>query len=235
MFKKIEPLDKSKHQDLRLGTISGFDFAKQISAVKLSLSEIRPASMYYPIIFLKDMPCIPHALLSLENGKNDCVTEDGKWKLPYIPAFFRMYPFTLARIQDQEGKFALCLDPEAEHFKSGMGEPMFTADGEPVDFIKEKILNSLQVYQKELETVEALFKSLEEKDLIVDKIIKYTINQKEKSINGLKSVDMKTLTALDDKNIADMVKNGAMGVVYDHINSLGNISKFISPAAPASS
>ena len=230
MFKKIEPLDHSNHQELRLGTISAFNFAKPISIVKLSLSELRHAAMYYPIIFLKDMPCIPHALLSLENGKNACVNEEGQWKLPYIPAFFRLYPFTLAKIQDQDDKFALCLDPEAEHFKSGMGEPMFTADGESSDFINQKILKPLQQYQKELTTVEALFKSLKEKDLIADKIFKYTINKEEKSINGFQGVDMEKLIALDDKNIADMVKNGIMGLIYEHLNSLKNFSKFIVPA-----
>ena len=136
MFEKIEPLEHSKHQDLRFSKISSFAFAGTISAVKLSFSEMRHASRYYPIVFFKNAPCMPQALLSLENGKNTFVDEAGNWKVPYIPAYFRLYPFMLGKIQEQEDKFALCIDPEAEHFQSGMGEPLFTADGEPAEFMK---------------------------------------------------------------------------------------------------
>jgi hypothetical protein len=229
MFKKIEPLEHSKHQDLRLAKISDFNFTNNISAVKLSFSELRHASRFYPIVFLNEAPCMPQALLSLENGKNACIDEAGKWKLPYIPVFFRLYPFTLAKIQEQEDKFALCLDPDAEHFKPGMGDPLFTADGEPTEFIREQILNSLKIYQNELETTQALFKILDEKELIVDRTFKYTINQEEKSINGFKGVDMEKLGALDDKDLADMVRTGTMGLIHEHVNSLINFTNFLAP------
>jgi hypothetical protein len=230
MFNKIEALEHSKHQDLRLTKIPGFNFARHISIVKLSFSELRQASRYYPIIFLKEMPGVPRAVLSLKKDKNAYINKGGNWKVPYIPAYFRLYPFTLAKVHDQENKFAMCLDPEAEHFKPGMGDPLFTADGEPTEFIQKKIFNSLQVYHKELETTKALFKVLEEKELIVDKTFKYTINQEEKSINGFKGVDMKKFLGLDDKSIADMVRSGTMGLIHEHINSLRNFSKFLAPA-----
>jgi hypothetical protein len=233
MFATIEPLEHSKHQDLRLSKISGFTFAKETSTVKLSFSELRQASRYYPIVFLNEAPGIPQALLSLEKGKNVYVDDAGNWKAPYIPAYFRLYPFTLARIQDQKDKFALCLDPEAEHFKAGMGDPLFTAAAEPTDFVQKNILNSLKLYQKELETTQALFNVLEEKELIVDKSYKYTLNQTEKAINGFKGVDMEKLAALDDKSLADMVKNGTMGLVYEHTHSLANFSNFLAPAPAA--
>jgi len=229
MFTKIEPLEHSKHQELRLGKTTSFNFARQISAVKLSFSELRHASRYYPIIFLNEAPCLPQALLSLEKGENACIDETGNWKIPYIPIYFRLYPFTLAKIQEQEDKFALCLDPGAEHFKAGMGDPLFTADGQPTEFIREKVLNSLKVYQNELETTQALFKPLEEKELIVDRSVKYTVNQEEKTINGFKGVDMEKLAALDDKSLADMVRNGTMGLIHEHTHSLANFNNFLTP------
>jgi hypothetical protein len=230
MFNKIEALEHSKHQDLRLTKIPGFNFARHISIVKLSFSELRQASRYYPIIFLKETPGVPQAVLSLQKDKNAYINKTGNWKVPYIPAYFRLYPYTIAKIQDQENKFAMCLDPEAEHFKPGMGDPLFTADGEPTEFVQKNIFNSLQIYHKELETTKALFKILEEKELIVDKTFKFTINQEEKNINGFKGVDMKKLLSLDDKTIADMVRKGTMGLIHEHINSLKNFSKFLTPA-----
>lgn len=236
MFEKIEPLDPSKHQNLRFSKISSFAFAGTISAIKLSFSELRQASRYYPIVFFKVAPCIPQAILSLENGKNACIDEAGNWKLPYVPAFIRFYPFTLVKVEEEEDKFVLCLDPEAEHFKSGMGEPLFTAEGKPVEFI-DTVLKSMTTYQNELSATEVLFKRLDEKEVIVDRAIKYKLNQEEKSIDGFQGVDMEKLVTLDDKSLADMVKNGTMGIVHEHINSLVNFSNFLTPspvAAPAS-
>ena len=223
MFKKIEPLEKSKHQNIRLSKTQGFGFAKNISAVQLTFSELRYASRFYPIIFLANGGCIPHALLSLEAGKNLYVDDNGKWKVSYIPAYFRQYPFTLAKIKEEESKYALCLNPDAEHFKSGQGEPLFTADGKSNDFV-QKILSSLKLYQQELVTTEKLFKELDEKGLIVDKKISFKINQETKSINGFKGIDMEKLMALDDKSIAQIVRTGVMRFVYEHLQSLSNIT-----------
>lgn len=223
MFKKIEPLEKSKHQELRLSKAKGFGFAKNISAVQLAFSELRYASRFYPIIFPADGGCIPQALLSLEAGKNLYVDDNGKWKVPYIPAYFRQYPFRLAKVEKQEDKYVLCLDPDAEHFSSAQGEPLFTADGEPNEFV-EKIIDSLKLYQQELVTTEKLFKELDEKGLIVEKKINFKINQEQKSIGGFKGIDMEKLISLDDKSIARIVKNGAMGLSYEHLQSLSNIA-----------
>ncbi len=229
MFRKIEGLSHSKHKDLRLSKVTSFAFANNISSIKLSFSELRQASLYYPIVFLKGAPCLPQALLSLEPDKNNFIDEKGNWKVPYIPAHFRLYPFMLAKIQDQEEKLALCIDPDADHFKSGMGEPLFTADGVLTEFV-QNILKSLEVYQKEIQITQTLFEALNEQELIVDRAFKYRVNQAEKIINGFKGVDMDKLIAMDDKSIAGYVKNGTMGMVYEHNHSLSNFSKFIAPA-----
>ena len=237
MFEKIEPLEFSKHQDLRLSTPSTMEFARQMSMVKLSFSELRHASRFCPIIFLKDGLCVPQALLSLEEGKNAFINEAGQWTAPYIPAFLRFYPFTLAKVEAKEGQeeeFALCLDPGAEHFKSGMGEPLFTAGGQPTDFIKDTILNALTAFQKELATTEKLFAVLDEKELIVDTSFKFMAGQEEKAIDGFKGVDMEKLMAMDDAFLAGTVKNGTIGMVHEHTHSQANFSNFISQAVPSS-
>ena len=229
MNKKIEALAHSQHKDLRLSKVTSFAFAQNVSSVKLAFSELRQASRYYPIVFLNADPSLPQALLSLEPGKNNFIDEKGNWKVPYIPAYFRLYPFMLAAIHGQEEKLALSIDPEADHFKSGMGDPLFTADGELTEFVR-KILNSLEVYQKEITLTQALFKVLDKQDLIVDRAFKYHVNQAEKSIKGFKGVDMEKLLAMDDKHLADYVKNGTMQMVYELNHSLSNFSKFIPPA-----
>ncbi len=230
MFTKVEPLENAKHQELRLSKSQNFGFAKTISSVQLSFSEIQQASNHYPIIFPADGSCIPTALLSLKEGENKFIDELGQWKVPYIPVFFRLYPFTLAKIENEDDKYALCIDRDAEHFSAGQGEPLFTADGESNEFV-QGILKTLKVYQNELATTKALFTLLAEKELIVDRKVDFQINGEPKSIDGFKGVDMEKLLTLDDETIAGFVKNGTLPLVYNHLQSLSNIASLVENVA----
>lgn len=234
MFKTIEPLEHAKHKDLRLAKIPSFNFAKETSTVKLSFSEMSQASRFFPIVFLANAPGLPQALLCLEVGKNVFINDTGMWTTPYVPAFFRLYPFTLAKLQAEQDQYALCLDPEAEHFRPGMGDPLFTADGEPVEFIKNTVLKNLETYQKELEITQALFNVLEDKGVIADQELTLNINGQEQKVAGFRGVNLEKLNSLDDKDLAAMVRNGTMGMVQEQVNSMANIAKLIaSPGAAA--
>lgn len=232
MFMKIEPLEFEKHQNLRLGVVPGFKFADKISTVKLCFSEFRQASRFYPIIFFKDLPGVPQALLSLKKGLNDCIDQTGKWKMPYIPLFFRLYPFTLAKIEEQGNQFALCLDPEAEHFKSGMGEPLFSADGKLSEFIEKNILKNLENYQKELEATQTLFKALDDKNLLINKAFTYTLAKEQKRVDGFRGIDMEKVKELNDHDLAEMVRNGSLGLIHEHISSFASFKNLLAASAP---
>ena len=222
MFSKLEPLEKVKHQALRFSKSQDFSFSNNTSAVHLSFSELPQACQYYPIVFPKDGVCLPMALLGIAEGENRYVTAQGQWKVPYIPFSIRMYPFTLAKTENQEETFALCIDPQAPHFASGMGDPMFTADGEPNEFT-QGILKTFTEYQKELSGTQAFFSVLAEKELIVDRKIEFNVNGKQRGIDGFKGVDMEKLVTMDDAFLADMVRKGTLSLVYNHLQSL---SKF---------
>jgi hypothetical protein len=91
MFTSLEALDSTRHKALRLGT-TDYAFARDLTTVPLSLSEVVPASRSYPIVFA------PQALLSLRTGGNLFVTEDGRWPDgAYVPAHVRRYPFILGQ------------------------------------------------------------------------------------------------------------------------------------------
>ncbi len=223
MFTKLEPLEKTNHQELRLSKIQNFGFAGQTMAVQLSFSEIQQASQYYPIVFPADGSCIPTAIMAVTQNQNAYVDSQGKWKVPYVPFSIRMYPFALARIEGQEDQFALCIDRDAPHFASGQGDPLFTANGEPNEFV-QGILNALNAFQQELAATSALFTGLAEKELIVDRKIGFSINGQPKKIDGFRGVDMEKLITMDDKTIAGLVKKGTLPLIYSHLQSLSKFS-----------
>nr|WP_319493599.1 SapC family protein [uncultured Desulfobacter sp.] len=222
MFTKLEPLEKTKHQALRFSKSQDFSFSNNTSAVQLSFSEIPQACQYYPIVFPKDGVCLPMALLGIAEGENAYATSRGEWKVPYIPFSIRMYPFTLVKTGAQEETFALCIDPDAPHFASGMGDPMFTADGEANEFT-QGILKALTQYQKEIAGTQALFAVLADKELIVDRKIEFNVNGTKRGIDGFKGVDMEKLITMDDAFLANLVRKGTLSLVYSHLQSL---SKF---------
>lgn len=221
MFSNVEPLDSSKHQELRFTKGQNFSFAANISSVQLAHSEIRNAAKYYPIVFPSDGGCVPRALLSLKNDHNFYIDDQGNWKVPYVPMFFRMYPFTLSKVDKDQENYVLCIDRDAEHFMSGQGEPMFTADGETNDFIK-RILNSLQKYHQEIKTTEKLFTEVMENELIVDKQLNMEIDKQKKKVGGFKGVDIEKLVSLDDNTLADFTRKGIAGLIHEHSHSLSN-------------
>lgn len=234
MFTKLEPLEKTKHQALRFSRSQDFSFAAKTTAAQLSFSEIQQACQYYPIIFPKNGACLPMALLGIGERENTYVTPQGQWKVPYIPFIIRIYPFTLAKTGTQEDKFALCLDPDAPHFASGMGDPMFTADGEPNDFT-QGILKALTGYQQEIATTQALFTALAEKELIVDRKIEFNANGKPRSIDGFKGVDMEKLITMDDAFLAELVRKGTLSLIYSHLQSLSKVGLLFQKDDPAAS
>lgn len=222
MYSKLEALDSSKHQELRFSKAQSFNFAKSISSIHISFSEMQYVSQYYPIIFPADGSSVPMALLSVKEGENKYVDANGKWKVPYIPICIRMYPFAMVRIQEVEDKYALCLDRDAEHFSSGQGDPLFTANGEKNEFV-EGVLSSLTAYQKELINTQAIFAGLINKELIEERSINYEVNKETKGINGFNGFNMEKLLTMDDEFIAGLVKNGTMPLIYYHLNSLSKV------------
>jgi len=222
MFKKIEALGSSGHQDLRFSKSDNFSFASKTNLVQLSFSEIKPASRFYPIVFPANQPELPHAVLSLTPENNSYITSEGKWTVPYIPFFIRAYPFIMVKTGDKD-KYAVCIDAEAPHFQNQYGEILFTADGKPNDF-SEKIINGLKVYLGEIESTKKLFSELAEKDVMTDKQINFEKDSEKKSIGGFKVIEMEKIVALSDLEIAELVKNGAMGLIYDHLSSLANMN-----------
>ncbi len=221
MFEKVEVLTGEKHQDLRFSKTSSFSFASKTNLIQLSFSEIRPASRFYPIVFPANQHDIPHAVLSLTPENNNFIDQEGKWKVSYIPFIIRLYPFLLLKTQQDESKYALCIDAAADNFKQEYGDILFTADSKPNDFTNN-ILKNFNTYYQEIEHTKKIFGDLNEKDILVEKQVNYDVNSEKKHIDGFKAVDMEKINSMEDAQIAQLVKTGVMPLIYDHLQSLNN-------------
>lgn len=237
MFKSVEPLTKENHQDLRFTQSQSFNFAAKVPNAPICFSEFVQCAKYYPIVFLKDAS-LPIVILSLEKDKNNFVDPEGVWKVPYVPAHFRRYPFILAKTDGKDpaekdantgdaesgepsrDKYIVCIDRAAPHFSTGQGDLMFTANGEFTELTTRGV-NFLKQYQQEMAATTSIVNLLIEKELLVER--QFNIGGQGRPVGGFRAVDMEKLHALDDSLLADWVRKGVISLIYAHMNSLQGI------------
>ena len=242
MFKSVEPLTKENHQDLRFTSVQNYNFAAKSSNAPIGFSEFVQCAKYYPIVFSKGTP-MPMVVLSLKNDENNFVNQDGTWKVPYVPAHFRRYPFVLAKVGDQalenaesdentggqgkddgeaQEKYVVCIDREAPHFATEQGDLMFTANGEFTELTTRGV-NFLQQYQREMALTLGVVDLLIQKDVLVDRQFNINVNGQQRAVGDFRAVDMEKVNALDDSVLADWVRKGVIFFICNHLNSLQGI------------
>ncbi|MFY8105706.1 MAG: SapC family protein [Elstera sp.] len=224
MFKSIELLDKEAHRDLRLSTKVDYSYAAASLNSPIILREFFEASQYYPIIFTNDAAVTPVAIFGLTD-RNLYLDERGNWTVPYIPAHIRRYPFILASSADPDN-FSLAIDRAAPHFHSDGGEALFDDAGKPGALIESagKMLQSFEQGQRD--TQRAL-QPLEEKGVLVPRIIEINQGGTKRLVEGGRVVDETKLFALDDATLADWARTGLLQAIYAHWGSLRHFKGLI--------
>lgn len=232
MFTNMEPLDKEKHSKLKLKPVDGYKFASKMAFSLLGGTEVAEASKYFPIVFpekdSENIPLLPMAIMSFTKGENYFVSPEGKWTGGYIPVHIRRYPFIFGSVSKDEKKYVVMVDMGASQLNEKEGTPLFNEKGEP-----EKIVTNAQAFlskfQVDVERTQAVLSLLEEQDVLVSKQITIAKGDKKSAMKGFRVVDPEKITKLDDAVLAKWVKNGLMGMVYSHLNSLSN-TKIIAAA-----
>lgn len=228
MMTKLELLDKTKHDDVRLSKSTSFQFAKKTSTVAIPFSEFPKASAHYPIVLPEEGELNPLVVLSFVKDHNAFVGENGNWKAAYIPSYFRFYPFVLGiidleseKLKHGQEKVGLFIDRDAPHFESGMGEPLFTANGDPLDFILN-IFESLKRKHQELVVTRQMFEKVSDAGILQSRELSVQVKDGQKIVKKFKIVDMEKLKQLDDKILADWTRAGIIAYIYDHVRSLSH-------------
>ncbi len=223
MFSKLENIDPENHKRLRLRPAKDFHFAASLTSAPLSATEVTAAARHYPVVFPAEGKVLPIALLSLKEGENAYVDSAGKWRVPYVPAHVRRYPFILADTDDPD-KFIVALDRDAPHFRTGKGDPLYGKNGEMTPALTQAI-EFLKQFQGEAVATEKLVQPLVEMDVLTMQRIDITkADGGKSSFDGVRAVDMERLNKLDDATLAEWVRNGLMGLIHAHLASLGNFN-----------
>lgn len=219
------PLDKSKHSDLKVVPKINFELVNKTHIAAATIREYAQLSGCMPIVFIED-PATKNvhtvAMLGLEQNSNLYYAEE-RWQAPHIPMNMQRYPFD---IRPDGEKLGLFIDENSD-LLNDEGQALFTEDGEPSDFLKnrQKFLSDLA--NSEVQN-QRFIKQIKENDLLEELVIKVQYKTGQvRNVTGVMSINEKKLVELDDDKVLAMHKSGFLGAAYSIMLSLGQLHRLV--------
>ncbi len=232
LHKKPAALDLVEHKNLKLQVpITDWGVAKDLNALFVAATEFADVCREFPIVFVKagqeadgKDAIAPIAVLGLTQQENLYVSGE-RWRAQYMPAILRMYPFCIARVDDE--RFAICVDMAFPGAGNEKGQSVFDAEGKPAEL--------LTTMQKELETLEGeiqrtrlVGRRLMDLGLLVDMRFDVTLpGGRQHTVDGFLTIDEKKATDLPDDVVAELHRSGVLGLMHLHWVSMGNMRRLV--------
>jgi hypothetical protein len=225
IYERAVPISSERHRDWYVKTGTNFSFANEVNSVPILAAEFIAAATEFTIIFAGEGDAVfPAVILSMRNGENAYVDEDGAWLGKYTPAFLRRYPFVFSLSEDKE-TFTLCIDEDFEGCNTdGRGERLFDAEGARTQYL-EAMLNFSRQYQAQFLRTTQFTKRLRELDLLEPAEARFQLPGGESAaLAGFFTINRNKLKALPGETLAEMAKTDELELCYVHLQSLNNIT-----------
>jgi len=222
-YNSLEPLNVNQHGKMKVRALTELKQVANANIVPVTVDEFALVQRHYPIVFsVGDVP-VPIALLGLNEGVNVFFDENGLPREPglYVPAFFRRYPFLLAKLRQDSDELSLCFDPTANavgEFEDG--EPLF--DGEQPSQATKAILEFCEQFESAGQRTNAWVDELVKADLLMDGEVAIQPEGYEQPFvyRGFRMVDEEKLRDLRGDELRRMNQNGMLPLIYAHLFSL---------------
>lgn len=227
VYTNAVPVSSVAHRDTYVKAGGSYYFARPHNSVPLAASEFLAAAVEYPIVFVGEGENItPAAIIGLREGENLFVDIEGRWTSPYVPAFFRRYPFVFAKNEDLS--LVLCIDENFEGVnQEGRGERLFDAEGNRTAYL-DGMLGFATTYQQHLERTKAFCARLLRLDLLEPAQARFTVpGQQMRSMSGFWAIRRERLRQVPQNELTAMFSNGELELCFQHLTSLGNVTKLI--------
>ena len=234
LHKEPLALDTVLHRDLRLkNELNAIPRLAPFTSFMVSVSEFADAALSFPILFVRAAPdalgrdtVAPVAVFGMKPGENLFVTAENKWDAAYVPAMLRAYPFTMARIEGSD-RWAIVFDNTWEGMSRTEGLPLFNEKGEATELLSG-IHKFVQDLETDLERTRQACAALLEMKLLKPMRFDATLASGESlSVDGFMTVDEEALAKLPDAQLAQMHRNGLLGLLQIHMISLNNMRRLL--------
>ena len=241
-------LDSALHRNLKLRLpVTDWGLASQLNALFVAAVEFGDVCREFPIVFVRagkepdgTDAIAPIAVLGLTQNQNLYVSGE-RWRAQYMPAILRMYPFCIARIDDE--RFAVCADMAFAGVNQIEGQIVFDAEGKPGELLTT-MQKQLETLETEIQRTRLVGKRLLELGLLREMRFDATLpDGRQHSVDGFLTIDEQKATALPDNVVAELHRSGMLGLMHLHWVSMGNMRRLLDwhvergaaaePAAPA--
>lgn len=224
MYKNLVVLDKTQHAEHKLNQLSDMAFAKDVAIVPLVINESALVATDLPVVFSAGDKQSLIAIASLGGG---CLTinEQNKWTTPYIPIYFKKYPFSMARTKEDEGQRVILIDEDSPAISKSKGKKLFKKNGDKSDVL-QAMVDMLVSAENDALTTQNIVDAISASGILEDMEISLGEGDEKKVlVNNFLVVNRDKLNALSDDILADWVRRGIMNFIEIHIKSLENIQK----------
>lgn len=222
-------ISKTEHLNAGWTRYSDYGYAQQDATVPVVGAEITHLLPYYAMGFVKTQQGYQLvAILSLQADVNLYVNQQGQWLAPYVPSFYRSYPFAI--MQGEDGADYLCADQNSELFSQN-AEPeqarIFDAEGVFSERMKE-VEYFLQQRLNNQHATDILVNQLAQYELITPWRIELKIEEDGNAhqVNGLFRIDEAALKTLSPEQASELLSSGALGIAYAQLFSQNHIKDF---------
>ena len=219
------PLDKAVHKDIKLSTKNDFAFTQNTHLAAASIREFAQLAGAIPMVFIKDEQTGNHhtvCMLGIEKESNLYFAE-GRWQAPQVPMNIQRYPFD---IRPDNGNLGVFID-DASTLITDDGAPLFTAEGEAADLLKNR-LEFLDFLANSERLTQEFINKVVELDLLTEIEIRMVTDAGERrAITGMLSIDENKLFNLPDEEILTLHKKGFSGAIYALMMSLSQLNRLV--------
>jgi hypothetical protein len=227
-YERAVPVSAEKHRDWSLEARTSYAFAAQSSAVPIIIAEFPTAAHDYGIVFTGTGERVhPVVILGLKPDENLFVDEAGNWTGNYIPAFVRRYPFMFAKSPDGS-QFFLCIDEAYDGWnQAGKGQPLFDAEGKQTEFLR-KMMRFVTEYQGVANATSVFCQQIQDLDLLDPMTARFKLpSGQDAQLSGFRAINRDKLKELSGDKLSELMKSGALDLVYAHLLSLRNIGLMV--------
>jgi hypothetical protein len=232
LHRQATALDINQHRNLKLQVpVTDWGLAKNLNSLFVAATEFGDAAREFPIVFVKagkepdgTDAIAPIAVMGLAMNENLYVAGD-RWRAQYMPAILRMYPFCIARIDDE--RFAVCVDTAFAGANEREGQPVFNADGTPAELL-HTMQKQLETLEGEIQRTRLVGKRLLELGLLREMRFDSTLpDGRQHSVDGFLTVDDQKATQLPDSVVGELHRSGVLGLMHLHWSSMGNMRRLL--------
>jgi len=225
----IVPVDRDRHAGKGWRHSQDYSFAAQLVSVRLVGAELASAAVAMPVAFIEHSGrYLVAGVMSPLQGRNLFVAPDGRWLGAYVPAGFRSYPFSLARVKGSD-QAILCIDEDSGWVvDSGVSADVtkfFDEDGRPSSATKAT-LDFLQQIEWSRTITDLAVAALADARVIQPWPFNVHDGYQQVPVNGLHRINEAALHALDDDAFLKLRKSEALGIAQAQLISMQTIGVF---------